>query len=605
MFGSTPTISRRSLLKWGLAAAGTGLLAACGQQPPAAPSKPAEGPAAAKPTEAAGAAKPAQQISQPTPPPAAPAATPAATTAPAAAKPTEAPAAAKPTEAAKPAAAAQGNIKRGGSMKLHRQNEWPTLDPHTAQTNSLDMILTYDYLTRVDLNKQSGAWEVKPGLAESWELPDPQTVVMKLRKGVKFHDGTDFNADAVKWNLNRMMTHPKSAAKIATAAIDAVEVVDPNTIRLKLKSPSPTLFVNLSPEADNVGGMMSPTWAEKAGDQGIATGSVGTGPFKLDSYQPGNQVVYKKFDQYWKQGADGKPLPYMDEVVCKYQQDWNAALVAMRTGDFDLINGVAGRDVPTVEGDAKLKIERLPWSATQYMIAFNARPGARFAGDNMKKVRQAVNYAIDREALAKALGAGIGDANYQHLVPGQIGFSDKVTQYKYDPDKAKQLLSEAGMPNGFEVTVDIISRPEDQQNAQAYQQMLEKVGIKMQIRPSERVAWVQKTLAGDFEMGTLLSGVRPDPDLVLGYRFAKDGPGNYMGVFNEELEKLFADGRTTYDAAKRQEIYEKAQNIIADESYLCYIWRRQGVIAMQKSLQGYTPPWTQAITMSTEFWLDK
>jgi peptide/nickel transport system substrate-binding protein len=350
---------------------------------------------------------------------------------------------------------------------------------------------------------------------------------------------------------------------------------------------------------------MSPTWAEKVGDQGIATGSVGTGPFKLDTYQPGNQVVYKKFDQYWKQGADGKPLPYMDEVVCKYQQDWNAALVAMRTGDFDLINGVAGRDVPTVEGDAKLKIERLPWSATQYMIAFNARPGARFAGDNMKKVRQAVNYAIDREALAKALGAGIGDANYQHLVPGQIGFSDKVTQYKYDPDKAKQLLSEAGMPNGFEVTVDIISRPEDQQNAQAYQQMLEKVGIKMQIRPSERVAWVQKTLAGDFEMGTLLSGVRPDPDLVLGYRFAKDGPGNYMGVFNEELEKLFADGRTTYDAAKRQEIYEKAQNIIADESYLCYIWRRQGVIAMQKSLQGYTPPWTQAITMSTEFWLDK
>src|SRR3954454_7684051 len=135
--------------------------------------------------------------------------------------------------------------------------------------------------------------------------------------------------------------------------------------------------------------------------------------------------------------------------------------------------------------------------------------------------------------------------------------------------------------------------------------MLEKVGIKMTIRPSERVAWVQKTLAGDFEMGTLLSGVRPDPDLVLAYRFAKDGPGNYMGVNNPELEKLFADGRTTYDVPKRQELYEKAQNIIADESYLCFIWRRQGVIAMQKALQGYTPPWTQAITMSTEFYLDK
>jgi peptide/nickel transport system substrate-binding protein len=119
------------------------------------------------------------------------------------------------------------------------------------------------------------------------------------------------------------------------------------------------------------------------------------------------------------------------------------------------------------------------------------------------------------------------------------------------------------------------------------------------------VAWVQKTLAGDFEMGTLLSGVRPDPDLVLGYRFSKDGPGNYMGVNNPELEKLFDEGRTSYDLAKRQAAYEKAQQIVADESYLCFIWRRQGVIAMQKALKGYTPPWTQAITMSTEFWLDK
>ncbi|MGE3267640.1 MAG: ABC transporter substrate-binding protein [Chloroflexota bacterium] len=596
MVRSLPTVSRRIILKFGLMSAGTGLLAACGQPPaPAAPAaKEAAKPAAeAKPTAA-------MQVAVPTPPQAAPAAAAKPTAAPAAAaKPTEAP---KPAEATKPAQAA---IKRGGSMKLHRQNEWPTLDPHTAQTNSIDMILTYDYLTRVDQNPQTGAWEVNPGLAESWELPDPLTVILKLRKGVKFHDGTDFNAEAVKWNLTRLMTHPKSTAKITLGSIDSVEVVDPNTVKLKLKSPSPTLFVNLSAEADNVGGMMSPTWAEKVGDQGIATGSVGTGPFKLASYQPGSQVVYQKFDQYWKQGADGKPLPYMDEVVCKYQQDWNAALVALRTGDFDLMNGVAGRDVPTVESDPKLQITRMPWAATMYMIAFNARPGARFAGDEMKKVRQAVNYAIDREALAKALGAGIGEPNYYHLVPGQVGFNDKLPKYEYNPDKSKQLLAEAGMPNGFEVTVDIISRPEDQQNAQAYQQMLEKVGIKMTIRPSERVAWVQKTLAGDFEMGTLLSGVRPDPDIVLGYRFADKGPGNYMGVLNQDLEKLFVEGRTTYELPKRQEIYEKAQSIIADESYLCFIWRRQGIIASQKSLKGWTPPWGQAITMSTELWMDK
>ena len=587
---STSKVTRRALLAWGLVAAGSGLLAACGQQPPAAP---AAKDAAPKPAAGAPTATPAMQIAVPTSAAAKPAE---------AAKPTAAPAvAAKPTEEPKPTA----QVKRGGILKAHRQNDWPTLDPHTTQTSSLDMILSYDYLTRVERNSQTQAWEVKPALADSWDLPDPQTVLFKLRPNVKFHDGTDCNAEAIKWNFNRMMTHPKTSAKIITAPIDTVDVVDPLTVRLKLKAPSPTLFVNLSSDADNVAGIISPTWAEKAGDQGVATGAVGTGPYKVAEYQASNQIIYKRFDAYWKPGADGKPLPYPDEVHVKYQQDWNAALVALRTGDFDLMWGVAGRDVPTIEADQKLRVERAPWNSTMYMIAFNARPGARFAGDNMKKVRQAFLYAIDREAIAKALGAGIGDANYYHLTPGQIGFNDTVLRYDFNPDKSKQLLAEAGFASGLEVTVDIISRPEDQQNAQAYQQMLEKVGIKMNIRPSERVAWVQKTLAGDFEVGTLQSGVRPDPDLVFGYRFSTGGSGNYMGWSHPEVDKLLEQGRTTYEVPKRQETYEKLQTLIADEAYLGFIWRRQGIAAMAKTVQGYVPPWGGYFINSPEIWLDR
>jgi len=594
MLRSLPTVTRRSLMKWGLGAAGTGLLTACGQQAPAAP---AAKDAAPKP--AAAAPTPAVQVAVPTPAQAAPAAPAAAK--PAEAKPTEAPAAAKPAEAAKPTA----QVKRGGTLKVHRQNDWPTLDPHTAQTSSLDMPLVYDYLARVERNPQTTAWEVKPSLAASWDLPDPQTVVFKLRPNVKFHDGTDCNAEAIKWNLNRLKTHPKSAAKISLATVDSVEAVDPLTVRVKLSAPSPSLFVNLSSDADNVAGIMSPTWAEKVGDQGVATASVGTGPFRLTEYLPSNQMTYKKFDGYWKEGADGKPLPYPDEVIVKYQADWNAALVQLRSGDLDLMSGVAGRDVPTIEADQKLRVERMPWAATMYQIQFNARPGSRFAGDKMKPVRQAVNYAIDREAIAKALGAGIGSANYYHLVPGQIGYSDKIPKYEFNLDKSKQLLTEAGFKDGFEVTLDFISRPEDTQNAQAYQQMLEKVGIKLTLRPSERVAWVQKSLAGDFEMGTFLSGVRPDPDLVLGYRFAKGGPGNYAGWENDTLDKLFSDGRTTYDQAKRQEAYEKAQQLISDEAYVGFIWRREGVVAMSKTVQGFVPPWSGYFHSSPEIWLDR
>src|SRR5690606_16405125 len=127
------------------------------------------------------------------------------------------------------------DIKRGGTLRMHRQNDWPTLDPHTAQASNLDMVLVYDYLTRLDRNPETLAWEVKPSLAQSWEITDPTTIVFKLQPNVKFHDGTDFNSEAVRWNLDRMMNHEKSTAKIHTAPIESIETPDPLTVRLKLK----------------------------------------------------------------------------------------------------------------------------------------------------------------------------------------------------------------------------------------------------------------------------------------------------------------------------------------------------------------------------------
>jgi ABC-type transport system substrate-binding protein len=185
------------------------------------------------------------------------------------------------TTAAQPVTA---SIKRGGVLKAQRQNDWPTHDPHLTQTNSQDMPLVFDYLTRIDRNATTGNFDIGPSLAESWELPDPKTVVFKLRAGVKFHDGTDCDAAAVKWNLERLMTHPQSAGKNHTASIASVEATDAATLRLNLKTPSPVLFVNLSSEADSVAGIMSPTHAQKVGDTGLAQQPVGTGPFQMAEF---------------------------------------------------------------------------------------------------------------------------------------------------------------------------------------------------------------------------------------------------------------------------------------------------------------------------------
>src|SRR3954454_10470265 len=157
-------------------------------------------------------------------------------------------------------------------------------------------------------NSQTGAFELKAHLAESWDTSDPTTAIIKLRKGVKFHDGSDLDATVVKWNLERAMTHPKSGAKAQLAMIDTVDAVDPLTVRLKLKNPSPTLFVNLTSDGRYVS-IMSRAHYDKVGAAGVAKQAVGTGPFTQIEWTAGKSVRYERFDARWKPGPAGQPLP--------------------------------------------------------------------------------------------------------------------------------------------------------------------------------------------------------------------------------------------------------------------------------------------------------
>ncbi|MCC7370517.1 MAG: ABC transporter substrate-binding protein [Chloroflexi bacterium] len=479
------------------------------------------------------------------------------------------------------------------------------MDVQTSQTGNPDSPLVYDFLTRLDRNVQSGAFEVKPHLAESWDISDPLNVLLKLRRGVKFHDGSDLDASAIKWNLDRAMTHPKSGAKAQLATIEAVDVVDPLTVRLKLKSPSPTLLVALASDGRYVS-IMSKAHHDKVGDEGVARQAVGTGPFKQVDWKAGQSVRYERFDGYWMMGADGKPLPYPDAVELRFQADPAAALIALRSGGLDVLPTVLGKDVATIKGDASLVYQEAPWQATIYCLAFNARPGKKFSGDQMKKVRQAAMYAIDREGMAKALGFGLGQPNGYLLAPGQIGYDESLPAYKLDVDRAKQLMNEAGFASGIDVTLDFISRPEDNQNAQLYQQMLEKIGIRLTLQPSERVAWVQKTLAGDYEFAAFQTGTpRADTDLTMSAYLATNGTSAWAGLNNPEIDKLIVDGRSTFDTAKRIATYAQIQKMVHDEAYLGFTWRRNGAWAFAKAVKDFGDPYQNVVTSGTAVWLDR
>ncbi len=214
----------------------------------------------------------------------APAAAPTSAVPPAAAPtaaPTAAPAAATPRPAA-PTAAPAAAIKRGGVARLARSWTYNSMDPHVATGTGPAFGMLYDTLLRYDMvDEKTGRFESKPGLAESWQVTDPKTITLKLRKGVKFHDGSEFNSEVAKWNLDRMLTHPKSAVKEFVQSIDKVEVVDPQTLKLSLKTPSASLLVNISHGGSEAVGMISKAAVDKLGEAGFGNQPSGTGPIEM------------------------------------------------------------------------------------------------------------------------------------------------------------------------------------------------------------------------------------------------------------------------------------------------------------------------------------
>lgn len=532
--------------------------------------------------------------------PAAPTAAPTKLSAAATAAPaTGATAAPKPAVAtATPAA----KIKRGGTLRIHRQNDWETMDPHLSQAGRDEALVVYDSLVDLQQDAKTGQFLPVPMLAASWDMSNPKSIIFKLQKGVKFHDGSDFNAEVAKWNLDRLRTHPKSQAKEFTAAHDSVEVVDNDTIRLNLKYPSGALLVNLTQAPDARPMMISKAQWEKEGDDGLFRKSVGTGPFSFVEWLTGDHVTYKKNPNYWMKGADGQPLPYLDQVIVRYMQDWTVALVDLKAGNLDAMQEVAGKDVPGVKATPSLNYEEWPWQFTTYMLAFNARPGAKLEGDKMKPVRQAVLYSVDKKSMSDALGQGIGRPAYYHLGSGHIGYSESVPKYEFNLDKAKQLLAQAGYPNGIDLDFAIISRPEDVQNGQMYQEMLGKAGIRVTISQQERVAWVQRMLAGGWEMGSLRSSIRADPDQVLGFRFDTNGSGNYSGWSNAEMDKCLEEGRSEIDPSKRQKTYERCQVLAYEEAYYGFQWYRIVNKVTNKKVHDMPPRWSGWYVTTT--WMD-
>jgi peptide/nickel transport system substrate-binding protein len=421
---------------------------------------------------------------------------------------------------------------------------------------------------------------VVPQLALGYETAaDGKTVTIKLRPNVKFHDGENLDADAAKYSLERHMTMAGSFRKPELAAVDHVEVVDPLTIKLILKTPFAPLIAQLT---DRAGMMVAPKAAMEEGDK-FGLHPVCAGPYKFVERVPQDRIVVEKFDDYWN-----KDNVHIDRIVYLPIVEDTVRLANLKSGGLDLIERVLATDIKDVRADPKLKLATA--LSLGYMgLDINIGGGAQAKNPlgSSAMVRQALDYAIDRDALNQVVFNGEFVPGNQWVSPENPYYQSAFPVGKRDLAKAKALLKEAGVTTPFDVDFMVPKGAEPQAVAEVIQAMAAEAGIMMKIRVTEFATSLKAAEAGDYQAYLLAWSGRSDPDGNL-YSFYKcKAPLNYSETCNPDLDKLLDESRIPSDMAQRKAIYEKLTKIILEEHPILYLYHSRVLIAHTDRLQGY------------------
>ena len=365
----------------------------------------------------------------------------------------------------------------GGSLTFAAGADPDSLDPQNTQSNPGEQVnrMMYENLVRFNAKMQ-----VEPALAESWtQSPDGLVWTFELRKGIRFHDGTPFDAKAVKYFFDRVLGDEKPfKASLYTPFVQGAQVVDDHTVRVTLKQPFAAFLFRL---AHSAGGIVSPAAHQKYGKD-LTLHPVGTGPFKFKEWVKSDHVTLERNDGYW----GGKPL--LDSVVVKTVREDAARVLMLEAGDADLILNIPPEDITRLRKDPRFAIESIPTARALYVV-INVK---KKPFDDVR-VRQALNYAVNRESIVKNLYQGNAEAISGIVAPLQNGYA-KLPGYAHDPKKAKELLAQAGVPT---LKVKLWSPKgryvKDFELAQAVQQDLAAIGVEATLSTMEWGAYLSAT----------------------------------------------------------------------------------------------------------------
>ncbi len=501
-----------------------------------------------------------------------------------------------------PTATAAPKIKRGGILRGAQQRAYTSLDSSIAPSRPQWALgALYDCLLDLEYGGPARPrWEMTPGLAVSWRQTDATIIDLQIRSGVRFHDGSMLTAEDVKFSLDRLANHPRSQARDSLSAQEDVEILDPQTVRVTLKAPQAGYLPSLSCLSAPAG-ILPKSVVERLGDAEFGRRPIGTGPFILADYAPEDRVTVNKFSSYWDKGDDGQPLPYLDGASFRVVDETAMMLVELRAGTLDIVDAVNQRDVLGIKASQDIVYDESPGERTfRFAHGFNPSAGP-FAQD--RRLRQAAEHAVDREGLNRLFAFGAGRPAYHPFwSPGMLGYDESLPRYEFNPEKARQLVREAGYATGLEITLTGIAREPDRRIAEAVKAMWDTVGLRTRVELSERPAFRARMADGSFDAGFWGTRSSLDPDLQRRY-FHSQGLANWNGWSDEKMDACLDEGAAESDGQKRAEVYKRCQRIIYEGAFLGAGYSEASAVAMRKAVRGIRWEWG-AVSLNRA-WLER
>lgn len=464
-----------------------------------------------------------------------------------------------------------------GELVLAQGVDIESLDPARSTTrSSWNIYYTfYETLTRV-MFSEDGVVEISPGLATSWDIDESSDNVwnIKLQEGVKFQNGEDFNAESAKFTIDRLRDGDDAfLARIYARSMVDVEVVDSHTLRVTTENPNPLLPLDLT------GVFMVPMkYTSETSPEDFAMNPVGTGPFKFVEWVPDDHLTVEANSDYWDEG------PYLQTVRFLPIPEGSTRASGVATGDIDVATPISIPDVATLQGNPDVTTIIGPGQRTVFFQLSNL--GDQPLAD--VRVRQALNYAVDKDAIVERVMQGYASVlQGQTISPQFFGFNPDLEPYPYDPDKAKSLLAEAGYEDGFDL---VVHSPRgryifDFETSQAVAGMLQDVGINATVESLEWAVYIDRLARGDMSPMAYYGWATYNDGARMMEAFSCDAL--YSMVCLPEFDEVYTASRNTIDPDERLRLINETTQIQHDQALALFMFQLSNLYAVRKRVSNF------------------